>query len=309
MGDGNRRGLLPVLGCGEREAEIANQGPLQAVDLEASRAVLDAIPFPVTHIAGDYQVQWANEAARAAYGGDKGTCYALSHGYRQPCDAHGEACPKQSAEDSGHAMTVRHAHTTATGMGLFMVMALPVASGGVLEFHVPMSEGLARDALTELYSREFFEQLAKRNLSLLRRLGQSYSIALLDIDHFKSVNDTHGHAAGDEVLRNVGRLLVRELREVDVCGRWGGDELVLFFPATGCGGGKSLLTRLMAKIRRIKIPEYPELRVTASIGMACMASPDSSFEKALAKADEALYQCKRNGRDDFVILEVASDSE
>ncbi len=304
MGDGSRRGSLPVLGCGEREAEIANQGPLAEVDLEASRTVLDAIPFPVTHVGGDYQVRWANEAARAAYGGDTGTCHALSHGYKQPCDAHGEACPKQSAEDKGHAVSVTHAHTTATGMGLFLVMALPVASGGVLEFHVPMSEGLARDALTELYSREFFEQVAKRNLALLRRLGQPYSIALLDVDHFKTANDTYGHAAGDEVLRSLGQLLTRELREVDVCGRWGGDELVMFFPATGSGGGTSLLNRLMAKLRRIKIPEYPDLRVTASIGMACMASPDSSFEKALAKADEALYKSKRAGRNGYVIVEA-----
>lgn len=123
--------------------------------------------------------------------------------------------------------------------------------------------------------------------------GETWSVLLVDIDHFKSVNDTHGHQAGDEVLRAVTLTLRQELREADMLGRWGGEEFLALLPATGLEGGLVAAERLR---RAVSLRTFPYAgSVTVSIGVAS-ARPGDHLERTVARADAGMYRAKRAGR-------------
>ena len=123
--------------------------------------------------------------------------------------------------------------------------------------------------------------------------GEAWSLLLVDIDHFKSVNDTHGHQAGDEVLRAVTLTLRQELREGDVLGRWGGEEFLALLPATGLEGALVAAERLR---RAVSLRTFPYAgSVTVSIGVAS-ARPGDHLERTVARADAGMYRAKRAGR-------------
>jgi len=116
---------------------------------------------------------------------------------------------------------------------------------------------------------------------------------MVDIDHFKAVNDTHGHAAGDDVLRELARLLKRFIRSSDLAARLGGEEFVVVMPDTGVGGAEAISSRLrreIAESTRVKTP------ITVSIGVAELQGPNDTPERLLRRADDALYEAKRGGR-------------
>lgn len=122
---------------------------------------------------------------------------------------------------------------------------------------------------------------------------QTWSVLLIDIDHFKAVNDTHGHQAGDEVLRAVTTSLRQELREGDVLGRWGGEEFLALLPATGLEGALVAAERLR---RAVSLRTFPYAgSVTVSIG-AASALPSDHLERVVARADAGMYRAKRAGR-------------
>lgn len=116
---------------------------------------------------------------------------------------------------------------------------------------------------------------------------------MVDIDHFKAVNDTHGHAAGDDVLRELARLLKRFIRSSDLAARLGGEEFVVVMPDTGVGGAEAITSRLrrgVAESTGVKTP------ITVSIGVAELQGPNDTPERLLRRADDALYEAKRGGR-------------
>ncbi|RYH07642.1 MAG: diguanylate cyclase, partial [Alphaproteobacteria bacterium] len=128
--------------------------------------------------------------------------------------------------------------------------------------------------------------------------GQPVSILLCDIDHFKKVNDIHGHAAGDEVLREFGRRLRENIRPLDLACRYGGEEFVVIMPETS----QELAQQAGERLRQL-IAESPfaigrgdELKVTMSGGVATIAQPDDAIEAILKRADDALYRAKSAGR-------------
>ena len=122
---------------------------------------------------------------------------------------------------------------------------------------------------------------------------QTWSVLLIDIDHFKAVNDTHGHQAGDEVLRAVTTSLRQELREGDVLGRWGGEEFLALLPATGLEGALVAAERLR---RAVSLRTFPYAgSVTVSIGAASALANDH-LERVVARADAGMYRAKRAGR-------------
>ncbi len=123
--------------------------------------------------------------------------------------------------------------------------------------------------------------------------GEMWSVLLVDIDHFKSVNDTHGHQAGDEVLRAVTLTLRQELREGDMLGRWGGEEFLALLPATGLEGALVAAERLR---RAVSLRTFPYAGgVTVSIGVTS-ALPGDHLERMVARADAGMYRAKRAGR-------------
>jgi diguanylate cyclase (GGDEF)-like protein len=136
--------------------------------------------------------------------------------------------------------------------------------------------------------------------------GQPSALILLDLDHFKSVNDTHGHAAGDAVLRDVAEVLIREIRHDDLACRWGGEEMLAVLRNCDLERAEQRAFELRTAITAAQPGGVPGLRVTASMGVAAFPEHGAELDELMKRADMALYVAKRYGRDRVVCaLEVA----
>ena len=150
------------------------------------------------------------------------------------------------------------------------------------------------DGLTGCFNRRFFEIQLERDLHLATRMRQPVSLILLDIDHFKRVNDTHGHDAGDAALRILANALREELRGVDTAARYGGEEFAIILPQAGPEGALVVAERLRSRIERTEVPGVG--CITASLGVATFPLDASSRELLVTSADRALYLAKRSDR-------------
>lgn len=156
------------------------------------------------------------------------------------------------------------------------------------------------DTLTGLPNRRFFDQVANKEFSLMRRQKEYFAVLMMDIDHFKSVNDTHGHPAGDHVLVQVARTLSRTIREEDMVARIGGEEFVVASPYTNRLAAIVLAERIRKAVEALDIHfEDKQIPVTISIGIALQPQDGDNLEDLLAAADERLYIAKQNGRNRF----------
>lgn len=179
--------------------------------------------------------------------------------------------------------------------GVFHLTWLSVLLGR----QVAKARRLARDdGLTGLLQRGPFEAGLDAALALAARRGSPLSLAFLDVDHFKRVNDSGGHAAGDQVLRRLGDLLRTLMRPGDVVGRWGGEEFVLLMPDTGEAEAASLLAALRQGILAAAIAVPPDCApLTVSIGYAVSTAGVPDRDTLIGLADQAMYRAKREGRD------------
>lgn len=161
-----------------------------------------------------------------------------------------------------------------------------------------LSQIMMRDPLTGLFNRQYMQVLLERECVRHQRCGRSFSVALIDLDHFKAVNDTHGHAVGDEVLVGFAQAAKAHLRDSDVLCRWGGEEfLVLLVGADPGANGVQAMARMRAALAGTHLcPEMPDLQVTFSAGVA-EHLPAEPIDRTLQRADEALYAAKAAGRD------------
>ncbi|MDQ3729478.1 MAG: GGDEF domain-containing protein [Actinomycetota bacterium] len=169
--------------------------------------------------------------------------------------------------------------------------------------HERVSEQAVTDELTGLPNNRAFRETIDREASRAERFGHELSLILLDIDNFKSVNDTCGHLQGDEVLRVIGRLLLDEPRAIDEPARYGGEEFVVALPETGTDGAVELAERLRERLEAEEIPLLDgsgALRVTASFGTATMPLSAATVRQLFAAADDALYKAKRSGKNRVV---------
>lgn len=149
------------------------------------------------------------------------------------------------------------------------------------------------DALTGLNNRFTLDETMARELHKAERYQRPLSLALLDVDHFKQVNDNHGHHIGDQVLKKLAGLLRENVRESDVPGRWGGEEFLIICPETDREGVRVLADNLR---KRIETQPFPVVgRITASLGVTTYAEADTA-ESLLQRADKGLYQAKAQGR-------------
>jgi len=161
-------------------------------------------------------------------------------------------------------------------------------------------EHLAReDVLTGLANRRRFEERAKEECLRAQRYHHPLSILLADLDHFKSINDTYGHAFGDLVLKDVGQILLRHCRTSDLCARHGGEEFAILLPETELAEAYKVAERLCAAVRSLVFKQPSgSIHVTVSFGAAGMDHEQrQTLEELLEQADQALYAAKRNGRD------------
>jgi diguanylate cyclase (GGDEF)-like protein len=156
-----------------------------------------------------------------------------------------------------------------------------------------------RDGLTGLYNRAFFDQAFSAKVTQAKRKGVPLSLILFDIDHFKNVNDTYGHQAGDKVLAGVANVLGGRMRPTDITARYGGEEFILLLPETDAPGAAIVAERLRRRLADAvhDIGNGSELRITASAGHATLQpGSTASPEALLANVDTALYAAKRGGR-------------
>ena len=151
-----------------------------------------------------------------------------------------------------------------------------------------------RDPLTGLYNRRYMEDALERYVSLAERSGSSTSVLMIDLDNFKQLNDTHGHAKGDAVLRDVAGQLVGSLRPSDVVSRYGGEELLVILP--GCGLEDALGKAEILRARIESLSEVHGCAITASFGLASVPETSTGAVDAIPMADASLYVAKQSGK-------------
>ena len=163
------------------------------------------------------------------------------------------------------------------------------------------------DPLTGLFNRRYLTTHIDRKLLDLAEGGKHLAVAILDVDYFKPVNDTHGHAAGDDVLTALATLITGNLRSVDLVARYGGEEFVVVMPETTCEQAGKIMDRLRKRVASTDFPindGAQTLNITISIGVAATSNPDDMAEDVLERADAALYRAKDSGRN---LCELAGD--
>lgn len=166
------------------------------------------------------------------------------------------------------------------------------------EAHDRIEEIAHKDELTNLANRRFIMELLDIEISRCKRYGNPLSAFILDIDHFKRVNDEHGHLSGDKVLRQIGSILSTTVRDTDRVGRYGGEEFLGFLPETDIQGAVIQAERLRYQVAECPfiVEEGKILQLTVSIGVAQYDISNDTIETFLSRADEALYQAKQSGR-------------
>lgn len=166
------------------------------------------------------------------------------------------------------------------------------------------------DPLTGLANRRFFDEIAGKELSLMRRQQDYFSVLMIDIDHFKAVNDTYGHPAGDEILKRVAATLSGNLREEDTVARIGGEEFVVCSPATNRLASIVLAERLRKAVESLMIEfDGKRIPVTISLGIALRPLDGDDLQALLSVADERLYRAKQDGRNRFCVADKTSHSD
>lgn len=168
------------------------------------------------------------------------------------------------------------------------------------------------DELTGLYNRRFLRKRLEEEISRARRSHLPLAVVMMDLDHFKSINDTHGHAAGDKVLCSVAEVLEKSLRHGDIFGRWGGEEFMIFLPGNDREGAEITAERLRAAIAGLDTGHIQAgLQLTASLGVSIFdgEDPEANAHTLVARADKAMYAAKEGGRNQVNIEEAQPAGE
>lgn len=161
------------------------------------------------------------------------------------------------------------------------------------------------DSLTGVYNYRYLRSALDKEVARARRFNEMFSIIMLDVDHLKDYNDTHGHLRGSEVLRRLAQLMLAQLRGADIVAKYGGDEFVVILPQTDRAGARILAERIRFAIEEHEFPgEGDGMKITSSMGIAQFPEDGESTRDLLDVADSALYQAKRAGRN-----KVTADSK
>jgi diguanylate cyclase (GGDEF)-like protein len=167
----------------------------------------------------------------------------------------------------------------------------------------------SHDPLTQVFNARAYYAACEQQIALSQRNTQPFSVLFIDLDHFKRINDTHGHAAGDEVLRVVARTLSDRLRSSDVLGRIGGEEFSVFLPNTALPQAMEVAEQLRLALEQCH-PDIGSgtLAITASIGVASSAQNAQTMQLIQQQADAAMYEAKKAGRNRVSALDMHTSS-
>ena len=310
-------------------AHIIDISPLKEAENKLTQSrnyiqkVVDTLPDPTMVIdVSSYSLQLTNQSARELYNGGREispdtTCYRLSHKRDTPCTGMSEPCPLHEVMLTGKPVSVRHKHYDHRGKLLYVdVRATPLfdPSGRrieqIVESHRDVTETVrmekelqhlaTTDRLTQVYNRLKFDDELKSQIDWARSTSNSLGLIMFDLDHFKQVNDTHGHDIGDLVLRNTVELVQRHIRKSDTLARWGGEEFMIITPLTDVLELKSIAESLRSKIE--KQEHEGAGTVTASFGGSILRQ-DDNFTNLIKRVDAALYQSKQQGRNRCTIID------
>jgi diguanylate cyclase (GGDEF)-like protein len=175
-------------------------------------------------------------------------------------------------------------------------------------FLLEKTEQLAiTDSLTGLYNRRYFLERFNEEINRARLYDDKLTLTIVDIDHFKKVNDTYGHPAGDRVLNQLAHVLQQRLRETDFLARYGGEEFVMFFPRTEMAAARQVIEdiRQIVSRQRFYLPDPGNyIQISISAGLAGLSEAESRrSDDFLRRADTALYQAKNSGRNRVVVYD------
>lgn len=198
---------------------------------------------------------------------------------------------------------LRHGDQLKIGRTIFKFLHGNTAEA---QYHEVIYQLMTNDGLTKAYNKRYFEQALQREISRARRYRRPLGLLLLDLDHFKRINDEHGHMAGDEVLRQFAGLVSRSIRREDLLGRIGGEEFAVLIPEGTTAGAQLFAERLRELVNDAAFEfEGEQIRVTCSFGFAELPAADLDPEQTAAamykNADRRLYAAKKAGRNRVVV--------
>jgi two-component system, cell cycle response regulator len=176
-------------------------------------------------------------------------------------------------------------------------------SGGNVEsgYHEAIYRMVIVDGLTEVHNKRYFLEFLERELARSARYKHSLSLVMYDLDHFKNVNDTYGHLAGDHVLREISRRLHSRIRREELLARYGGEEFVILLPETDSEGAISFAEHIRERVEAEPVNfEGEVIKVTISVGVATIKGETMDTDGIIRMADENLYEAKRSGRNRVV---------
>ena len=179
---------------------------------------------------------------------------------------------------------------------------------GLKEANEKLREMALKDGLTGLYNHRYFQDMMDQELSRAKRYKKPFSLILLDLDHFKKINDNYGHPVGDIVLKEVSKLIKKTIRESDTAARYGGEEFAIVLPETELKGVEVVAERLRSAVEILEIDANGvNLNVSISVGATCYQGSASTKGKSeiIAAADDALYNSKNTGRNKISVVDLA----
>jgi diguanylate cyclase (GGDEF)-like protein len=150
------------------------------------------------------------------------------------------------------------------------------------------------DSMTKLYNRRYFTKISEHTFDLVKREQKKLSIMMIDIDRFKSINDTYGHQIGDEVIISLANILLKNQRKSDIVCRFGGEEFLILLPHTSTDGTNIVAQKIRQDVENVSISN--NLHFTVSIGISAVIPEDTDIDMAIARVDKALYKAKTSGR-------------
>ncbi|MFW2372527.1 MAG: diguanylate cyclase [Gammaproteobacteria bacterium] len=197
-----------------------------------------------------------------------------------------------------------------TGIIIYDVTDMAVSKQQLLSANTQLQSMSRTDMLTQLNNRGYWEECLNNEFKRVKRSGHISSLVIFDIDHFKNVNDTFGHQAGDEVIRETSRMLRENMRTTDIAGRYGGEEFTVILLDTNAKNAKIFAERLRTTIEACTI-EYEGLTIkyTISLGIAEMNEELASYQEWLECSDKSLYYAKENGRNQVAIYNLLPEQD